>query len=447
MLLLTSERLSAFHLNVLLALYNRSLRTHGIDGFLEVELVLFGLYGNGHHDCNHFVRELLTLGLNEFSDLSSIKVSRFLEVFVCLFAVLNRGHLVSCQDDSLLTLRLDAIVRLIRVTDDLFKLRKQRNHVSALDTVADVNGAVVTALRDGHGTRPPHRLNNVHSVADVASLTHLVKLSVAANFGDPGRHGADAFWNFLSRVKLASDRIGNHVRGDCGQRLSRLVFLVCGGEERFLLSIVSFDGGRDVVAAAASLKNTCWQVRPVSEVLQRLGVSRRLLLGQLELLSFLVDLKHAFREDLSSVLDSGQLRSEEVLLLAWERRAGFDWRRELSGQHLLDALSRANQLRRHVGQLNPVADKIIGYPEHGGVATCAVLLLSLGLQRLILSGQSALGNPVIAAGAEDFTEEFERFGATDLGQSTERFLNQHRVIFAETDACLLEDGGMRREVW
>lgn len=149
------------------------------------------------------------------------------------------------------------------------------------------------------------------------------------------------------------------------------------------------------------------------------GIDCSLVFRQLELFCLLVLLEHAFRENLRCVLNSGQLGSQEVLLLAGERRTRLDTGREVAREHLLDGISRFNVLRLCIGQLNPVAVKLVRYPEHGRVDAFAALFLLGALDRLILTGKRALRNPVVGAGAEDLAEEFERFGATNLRQSAE----------------------------
>ena len=109
--------------------------------------------------------------------------------------------------------------------------------------------------------------------------------------------------------------------------------------------------------------------------------------------------------DISIVLYSGQLSSQEMSLFARERRYTLDSGIEVSSQHLLDRARCLNVSGLAFWQLDPVLIELIAYPEHTCVHSIASSL-SLGVSwNLFFLWKGANSDPIIFLSAHDFAEK------------------------------------------
>ena len=97
------------------------------------------------------------------------------------------------------------------------------------------------------------------------------------------------------------------------------------------------------------------------------------LTGKFVLVGLLIQLVEAFGADLGGMSDPRELGSKQMPLFAWEWRATVDGGVEISGENVFNLFGKLDLQRFGVRKLNPVLQKVFGYPKNMGVGAFAPL--------------------------------------------------------------------------
>ena len=233
------------------------------------------------------------------------------------------------------------------------------------------------------------------------------------------------------------------VKGSKALRLG--IALGLFGQPCLLGLIVEVVGGN--VSSPAVLEQLLGHVGPRLETLELLGAWHCEFFGKLHQVGLLIHLEKTLGRDRGCCENTGELRSQEVALLAGEGGDRVDLSVQVASQEVLDLTGGLDVRWLDVGQLNPVVQQIISHPEHELVSAGAAFLNSGILARLLGLNEHTAHKPVVLACSEHLAGEAHTLSAAHDGESLDRFGEAVSVFFAEANAGPLEHLSLLGKVW